>query len=70
MAAPSDPIRFLAKVRLPVETDARMQWLMDRNTEGNLTPSEREELETLVKLSETMALARATALKRLGEQSP
>ena len=36
MEAPDDLLKFLARPRLPPETDARMQRLMDRNTEGSL----------------------------------
>ncbi|HJT76938.1 MAG TPA: hypothetical protein VJ739_07015 [Gemmataceae bacterium] len=41
---------------------------MDRNTEGTLTTAEREELEALVELSETISLLRARALRLLGRQ--
>ena len=41
---------------------------MDRNTEGLLTDAERAELETLVELSEQLALVRATALHLLGRK--
>jgi hypothetical protein len=39
-----------------------------RNTEGTLTPGEREGLESLVELSETIALVRAQALHVLGRK--
>ena len=39
---------------------------MDRNTEGELSATERDELEALVELSETIALLRGEALKVLG----
>lgn len=41
---------------------------MDRNTDGGLTAAEREELEALVELSETLSLVRAQALDVLGRQ--
>ncbi|HXG12462.1 MAG TPA: hypothetical protein VNK04_22080 [Gemmataceae bacterium] len=41
---------------------------MDRDTNGALTPEEREELEGLVELSETIALVRAQALHLLRRQ--
>jgi hypothetical protein len=41
---------------------------MDRNTNGALAPREREELEMLVELSETLALVRAQALHLLGRK--
>jgi len=50
----------------PPKTDELLQRLMDRNTEGQLSATEREELEALVELSERMALLRAQALRLLG----
>ena len=41
---------------------------MDRNNEGLLGPSEREELEALVELSEHLSLVRGEALHILGER--
>jgi hypothetical protein len=41
---------------------------MDRNTDGTLTPEEHEELESLVELSESIALVRAQALLVLGRK--
>jgi hypothetical protein len=38
---------------------------MDRNSEGQLTEAERDELEALVELSEHLALLRAQALRVL-----
>ena len=39
-----------------------LQKLMDRNTNGLLTPEEREELESLADWSERISLMRAEAL--------
>ncbi|HQU44001.1 MAG TPA: hypothetical protein PK867_14375 [Pirellulales bacterium] len=41
---------------------------MDRNTEGELTERERDDLEALVELSETLSLVRAEALHLLGRK--
>jgi hypothetical protein len=41
---------------------------MDRNTEGELTTPEAEELEALVELSERLSLVRAEALQLLGRE--
>jgi len=41
---------------------------MDRNTEGLLQESEREELEALVELSERLSIVRGEALQILGKQ--
>ena len=64
--APLDLVESLAAMRFPPKADARLQWLMARNTEGELTPAERDELEAYAELSETMALLRARALRLLG----
>ena len=64
--APLEMVEAVAALRIPSRSDRRLQTLMDRNTEGTLTPEEREELETLVELSETIALVRAQALHLLG----
>lgn len=64
--APLELVESVAGMRFPPKTDARMQTLMDRNTNGQLTATEREELEALVELSESMALVRAQALRLLG----
>ena len=66
--APLDLVEAVASLRLPPRTDQRLQALMDRNNEGSLSPSEREDLEALVELSETISLLRARALHLLGRQ--
>jgi hypothetical protein len=65
---PIDLMEAVADLRFPPKTDALLQSLMDRNNEGTLTQAERDELEGLVELSETMALMRARALKLLGRK--
>ena len=66
--APQDLLEMVAELKFPSKTDRRLQTLMDRNTDGTLTPEERDELESLVELSEKMALARAKALRVLGRR--
>jgi hypothetical protein len=66
--APLDMVEAVAALRLPPRADRRLQVLMDRNTEGALEPEEREELEDLVELSETIGLVRAQALRVLGRK--
>jgi hypothetical protein len=41
---------------------------MDRNTDGKLTESEREDLESFVEISETLSSVRAEALHLLGRE--
>jgi hypothetical protein len=65
---PRDLVEAIAALRLPPRADRRLQELMDRNTNGCLTPPERDELEALVELSETLAPVRARALQVLGKK--
>ena len=68
IAAPVDWIESVGNLRLPPKTDHRLQHLMQRNNDGFLSEGEREELETLVELSEQLSLVRAEALQMLGKQ--
>jgi hypothetical protein len=65
---PVELVEAMAALRLPMKTDSLLQRLMDKNTEGGLSPSEREELESLVELSEVISLLRAKALRVLGRK--
>ena len=64
--APISMVESVAALRLPPRADRRLQSLMDRNTNGNLSGDEREEFEALVELSQKMSLVRAQALHILG----
>lgn len=66
--APRKLVESVADIRLPPRTDARLQLLMERNSNGQLQGDEREELESLVELSESMSLIRAEALRLLGRR--
>ncbi len=66
--APLEWVETIGRLRLPGKADARLQELMDRNTEGCLTATERQELESLVELSERLSLVRAEALLLLGRK--
>ncbi len=68
VSAPIDWVESVSELRLPANADRRLQELMDLNTEGRLTPKERDELESLVEVSETMSLVRAEALRLLGRK--
>ena len=65
VSAPVEWVESVGDLRLPPKANERLQQLMDRNTEGLLTETERIELETLVELSETLSLVRAGALQLL-----
>ena len=64
--APLEWVETVGQLRLPAKADARLQVLMDRNTEGSISTEERAELESLVELSERLSLVRAEALLLLG----
>ena len=66
--APLEWVETVGGLRLPIKADRRLQDLMDRNNEGQLTPNERVELEALVEVSETLSLVRAEALHLLGRR--
>ena len=65
IVTPLEFVTAVADFHFPVKIDAHLQGLMDRNTEGDLAASEREELEALVELSETISLLRVQALRVL-----
>ena len=50
--------------RLDVESQARLDWLLDQNTEGRLMPDERQELRRLVAQYENILLGNSEALLR------
>ena len=66
--APVEWVETIGQLRLPSKADGRLQQLMDRNNEGGLAADEREELESLVELSERLSLVRAEALLLLGRR--
>ncbi|MDB5387917.1 MAG: hypothetical protein JWM11_3563 [Planctomycetaceae bacterium] len=66
--APVDLLEAIAHLRLPPHADRQLQDLMDANTNGVLTDSERDDLAALVEWSESVSLLRAQALHLLGEQ--
>jgi len=68
VTAPVQWIETVGQLRLPNKADQRLQELMDRNNEGQLSDSERSELEALVEVSEQLSLVRAEALHLLGRQ--
>ena len=65
---PASWIESIGDFRLPAQTDRHLQTLMDRNNEGLLQPSEKDELAALAALSEEISLLRAEALHLLGKR--
>ena len=68
IAASVNWVEAVGNLHFPSKADRRLQELMDRNNEGLLEPSEREELEALVELSEQLSLVRGEALQILGKR--
>jgi len=66
--APPEWVESVGRLRFPDRTERRMQVLMDRNNDGQLTDNERDELESLVEMSESLSLVRAEALRLLGRR--
>jgi len=50
--------------QLDGESQARLDWLLDQNNEGRLTPAEREALQGLVTQYENLLLQNTEALLR------
>ena len=68
ISAPVDWVESVSSLKLPPRADRRLQELMDRNNEGQLSGAERAELETLVELSESLSLVRSEAIYLLGRK--
>jgi hypothetical protein len=66
ISASPEWVESVSHLKLPERTDRRLQELMDRNNDGHLTETERDELESLVEMSESLSLVRAEALRLLG----
>ncbi len=66
--APVELVEAVADLHFPPRTDQRLQHLIDCNTKGTLRQEEREELESLVELSEIMSFVRSKALHLLGRR--
>jgi hypothetical protein len=64
--APVSWVETVGQLTLTPRSNARLQMLMDRNNQGQLTEAERAELESLAELSEELSLVRAEAWRLLG----
>lgn len=64
---PASWVESISAFRLPPETDRHLQSLMDRNNDGLLQTSEKQELSALAAQSEEISLLRAEALLLLGK---
>jgi len=68
ISAPTAWVESIGQLCLPPAADQHLQRLMDRNTDGQLTPAEVAELAALAELSESLSLVRAEALQLLGRK--
>jgi hypothetical protein len=68
VTAPITWVETVGQLCLPSKADERLQQLMDRNNDGQITSAERAELEVLVEVSEQISLVRAEALHLLGRK--
>jgi hypothetical protein len=68
ISAPVGWVEAVGNLHFPLKAEHRLQELMNRNNEGLLDESEREELEALVELSEQLSLVRGEALQMLGKR--
>jgi hypothetical protein len=68
ITAPVEWVETVGQLQLPSKADERLQQLMDRNNEGQLSVDEKAELESLVEVSEKLSLVRAKALQLLGQK--
>lgn len=59
--------RRLVELRADPELQSRVDALAEKNTEGQLTPEEREEYETYVRVSRFIAILQAKARKLLAQ---
>ncbi len=66
--APLQWVESITMLRLPEQADQRLQDLMDRNNEGQLSDNEQADLAALAELSERLSLVRAEALHLLGRK--
>ncbi len=68
VTAPVEWVEAVGKLCLPLKADGRLQELMDRKNENDLSIVERAELESLVEVSQQLSLVRAKALQLLGQR--
>jgi hypothetical protein len=66
--APLQWVERITMLKLPEHSDQRLQDLMDRNNEGELTEQDRADLAALAEMSEQLSLIRAEALHLLGRK--
>jgi hypothetical protein len=66
--APLSWVEAVGQLGLTPRSNQRLQDLMDRNNNGQLNEAERNELESLAEMSESLSLVRAEAWRLLGRK--
>lgn len=61
-------LREIADYRLSEDAEERIEYLLDQNGEGLLTPEERMELEDFLRVEHMMREAKLIALEKLAGQ--
>lgn len=64
---PREMVEAVSELRFPPQADAHLRRLMDLNNNGLLSAAQRNGLEGLVEMSQSLSLLRAAALKLLAE---
>ena len=64
---PLELLEEMARLELPPAAQRALARLMDKNTEGELSPEDREELRALVELNERVSLLKGRAMLVLRE---
>ena len=55
---------------LPADKQQRLHELLDKNSEGTITPAERTELKSLVETAEQLMVANARRLAEFSQKAP
>lgn len=64
----SPGLRDIAEYRMSEDAEERIEYLLDQNGEGLLTPEERDELEDFLRVEHMMREAKLIALEKLASQ--
>lgn len=65
----SPTLREIAEFRLSEAIEERIEYLLDQNGEGVLTPDEKSELEDFLRVEHLMRRAKQVALEKMAGQS-
>lgn len=66
---PVELLREMAQFEFPPSTQEKLNQLMEKNTEGNLTEPEKKELRALVDINERVSIIKAQAKLLLAQNN-